>query len=222
MSASSCSSLALSPVSGSKLQICLSRITSSKTCCTRDRVAQRVEVDDAVLLGQVVGVAAGPASARMIRSRMILRRHVRLHRLPWSGAGCSRASAAAAASAGVSGGMRPGSTKAKMLTRSSGAVLDGRAGHGPAPRSRWSAAHHLGRLRVAVLDALGLVEHHHVEVHPRRRRASSASRVSSLVVDQLERAVGHEPRASGARPVSPPNDLERQVGGPQSAARAPS
>ena len=45
--------------SGSKLQICLSRITSSKTCCTRDRVAQFVEVDDALLLGQVVAVALG-------------------------------------------------------------------------------------------------------------------------------------------------------------------
>ena len=95
--------------------------------------------------------------------------------------------------AGVSGGMRSGSTKAKMLTRSSMRFSIGVPVMAQL-RSRRDAAHHLGRLRVAVLDALGLVEHDHVEVDAfvlARRHVGVAGQ--QFVVDQLERAVRDEP-----------------------------
>ena len=92
-----------------------------------------------------------------------------------------------------------------------GLVLDGRAGHGPAPFAV-DTAHHLRRLRFAVLDSLGLVQHHHVEVHPLIGQKGGVAR-QQLVVDQLERAVRDEPGAAARLGVAA-DDLEGQVLGP--------
>ena len=84
----------------------------------RDRVAQLVEMDDALLLGQVVGLALGRRQLQ-VGVADDLAAACRSAPPPWCGAGCSRAVSAGSSLAGVSGGMRSGSTKAKMLTRSS-------------------------------------------------------------------------------------------------------
>ena len=165
------------PVRGSKLQICLSRITSSKTCCTVIVSPRALSWIDAFLLGQVVGGALGRRQLQ-VDVADDLGRHVGGHVFLDAAQDAVAASARQQLARGVSGGMRSGSTKAKMLTRSSMRFSIG------VPviaqlRSRVQAAHHLGRLRFAVLDALRLVEHDHVEVdaarrRPRRRRASAA------------------------------------------------
>ena len=83
-----------------------------------------------------------------------------------------------AAWAACRAGCGPGSTKAKMLTRSSARFSIGVPVMAQL-RSRLMPRTTCGGLRVAVLDALGLVEHDHVEVHAlvgdeRRRRGSAA------------------------------------------------
>ena len=186
---------------GSKLQICFSRITSSKTCCTVIVVAQRVEVDDALLLGQVVGLALG---RRQFQEGVAddLAAACRWPPPPWSRRRMQSRVSSGSILAGVSGGMRPGSTKAKMLTRSSMRFSIGVPVMAQL-RSRWRL-----RTTCAVFDSRFLM-----------RWASSSTTTSKctllvgelggvarqqLVVDQLERAVGDAARRPGASRVSPP------------------
>ena len=74
---------------------------------------------------------------------------------------------------GVSGGMRSGSTKAKMLIRSSTRFSIGVPVMAQL-RSREMLRTDLGRLRLTVLDALGLVEHDDIKV---KRWSSTFRRV---------------------------------------------
>ena len=114
--------------------------------------------------------------------------------------------------------MRSGSTKAKMLTRSSMRFSIG------VPviaqlRSREIERTDLGRLRFAVLDALGFVEHHHVEVQSSfvdRDKGGIARQ--QFVVHQLERALRAEPLAPCGLRVAA-DDLEGNVLRPDLSSR---
>ena len=133
-----------------------------------DRVAEFVEVDDAVVLGQRRTRLRWAGVSSSSRSRIDLRRHVGLHhvlRPPQDAVGRVDA---AMRFGGVSGGMRSGSTNAKMLTRSSGWFSIG-VPVSAQLRARLSDRTDLRRLRVLVLDPLGLVEHDHVEAARARR-----------------------------------------------------
>ena len=78
MSASSCSSLAL--CAGQRVEVAnlLEPHHQLEDVLHRDRLAQRVEVDDALLLGQVVGFALGRRQLQR-QSRIDLGRHVGQH-----------------------------------------------------------------------------------------------------------------------------------------------
>ena len=142
----------------------------------RDGVAQAVEMHHAVLLGEVVGFALG---RRQLDVQVLddARRHVGGHVL------LGAAQDAIARQCRQHPRRRVGWDaflvhEGENVDEVLNLVLDRRAGHGPAAGAA-NRAHRLGRLGAAGLDALGLVQHHDVELEFRvgqliRRRGSAA------------------------------------------------
>ncbi len=99
-----------------------------------------------------------------------------------------------------------------------GSILDRCAGQGPTATPP-DAAHGLGRLGVAVLDSLGLIQDNHIETHG---VVVEPSRVAcdQLIIHELKRAIRDLPTRSAGTGVAA-DHLERQIGRPRAKFPAP-
>ena len=151
------SSFALSPVSGSKLQIMLQPHDELEHVLHGDGVAEFVQVNDRrrsrrSVVGRVLGIGVsstsanpGSPSAACRTEHVVLRAAQDQNRTSY----CPDA----AWRGGQSAGMRPGSMKSEDVHQVVGVVLDGRAGERPAPAPLDSG----DRTTCAVLESLFLI-----------------------------------------------------------------
>ena len=204
-SASRRSSFALAPVAGSKLQICFSRSTSSKTCWIVDRVAHRREPERRPRPRPADRSRAAAGVSSSSASRNSLGRQVGEHLVlgPPQHVVADRAAHAAAASSPARGSRGPGTRRCPPgRRRCSRPACRSGPNCAAAAMARTTSLVVLG----AVLDPLRFVEHHQVEMHA--GRPSSAGRVSSTSRSRQQQFVVGDPHAARravatARPAGP-------------------